>query len=321
MNKYVEPKISVVMSIYNEPEDWLRESIKSILNQTFTDFEFIIINDNPERLLNNILLNEYQRKDSRILIIKNEENIGLTKSLNKGLKRAKGKYIARMDGDDISYSERLKVQYLFMEENQTIGVCGTYIEVFGNQNRYDKSLFIESDIIKSSLIYKSPFAHPSVLIRREILVQNNIEYNEEFEITQDYKLWSDLSKVTNFANIPYVLLKYRSQKLQISQYKKKRQAELAKRIRLQEIKKYLQTDFENFKKIKKKKDQFTYIAVNFKQSPSKSFLLLTIYFSFKTYNLFDLFRLIKYLDLYILRNQAKMIIKKSVFPDRYSNLI
>lgn len=317
----VFPQISVVMSIYNEPEEWLRESIESILAQTFSDFEFIIINDNPERQLNEALLNEYKKKDNRIVIIKNEQNIGLTKSLNKGLRQAKGKYIVRMDGDDISYQERFKIQYLFMEKNPTIGVCGTYLKIFGNQNRFDKSLFIESHIIKSSLIYKSPFAHPSVFIRREILVQNNIEYNEEFEITQDYKLWSDLSNVTKFANIPIVLLKYRLQKLQISQTKKERQAMLAKQIRLQEIKNYLQKDFENFNKIKNNKDKFTYIAVNKEKSPSKSFLLLTIYFSFENYNLFDLLKLIKYIDLSIFRNEVIIIIKKSIFPNRYPNFL
>lgn len=321
LNNNSTPRVSVVMSIYNESEKWLRQSIKSIIKQTFPDFEFIIINDNPDRQVNDALLTEYQKKDNRIVIIKNETNIGLTKSLNKGLKKARGKYIARMDGDDISYHERFKVQHLFMEENPSVGVCGTYIEVFGNQNRFDKSLFIEDDIIKSSLIYKSPFAHPSIFIRKEILVQNNIEYDEEFEISQDYKLWSDLSNITNFANIPEVLLKYRLQKLQISQTKKERQAELAKKIRLQEIKKFLLTDYEKFTKINSRKDQFTYIAVNFKKSPSKSFLLLTIYFSFKKYNLFDMLRLIKYIDFYTFRNEVKMIIKKSIFPNRYPNFI
>ena len=94
-------KISVIMSIYSEKEEWIKESIDSILSQTFRDFEFIIINDNPKRKQNENLLLEYSQKDNRIIVITNKENIGLTKSLNKGLSIAKGKYIARMDADII----------------------------------------------------------------------------------------------------------------------------------------------------------------------------------------------------------------------------
>ena len=101
------------MSIYSEEEEWIRESIDSILNQTFSDFEFIIINDNPNRDKNNSLLTEYTRIDNRIIIITNEENIGLTKSLNKGLEIARGKYIARMDADDISLPTRFEKQVDF----------------------------------------------------------------------------------------------------------------------------------------------------------------------------------------------------------------
>ena len=94
-------KLSVVMSIYKEPVEWMRQSIDSILNQTFTDFEFVIVNDNPIRSENRDILDEYSKKDFRIIVLSNDENIGLTKSLNKGLRISKGKYIARMDADDI----------------------------------------------------------------------------------------------------------------------------------------------------------------------------------------------------------------------------
>jgi len=90
------------MSVYNEPLDWLKSSIGSILNQTFREFEFIIINDNPARQELRDVLQSYKNQDERIRIIENLENLGLTESLNKGLAEAKGKYIARMDGDDIS---------------------------------------------------------------------------------------------------------------------------------------------------------------------------------------------------------------------------
>ena len=108
------PKLSVVMSVYNEPTEWITQSIDSILNQTFRDFEFIIINDNPEREENESLLNSYSQKDKRIVVIKNEQNLGLTKSLNIGINEAKGDYIVRMDADDYSFPERFEKQVQFM---------------------------------------------------------------------------------------------------------------------------------------------------------------------------------------------------------------
>ena len=101
--------ISVVMSVYNEPVDWIRQSIDSILNQTFRYFEFIIINDNPEGISQKKMLKDFAAKDNRIKIIENEENKGLTKSLNIGISKATGKYIARMDADDISMPDRKSV--------------------------------------------------------------------------------------------------------------------------------------------------------------------------------------------------------------------
>lgn len=105
------PLVSVVMAIYNEPVEWMRQAIDSILYQSFKDFEFIIINDNPIRVENKEILDEYSAKDSRVIVVLNEENIGLTKSLNKGLAIASGEYIARMDADDIAMPERLRMQY------------------------------------------------------------------------------------------------------------------------------------------------------------------------------------------------------------------
>ena len=121
------PKITVLMSIYKEPIDWMILSIDSIIEQTYKDFEFIIINDNPERLDNTKLLEKYLKKDSRIKIVNNSENIGLTKSLNKGLAVSTGEYIARMDADDISLPTRFEKQIAFLESNPNVIVLGTNI--------------------------------------------------------------------------------------------------------------------------------------------------------------------------------------------------
>ena len=128
-------KISVIMSIYSEKEEWIKESIDSILSQTFRDFEFIIINDNPKRKENENLLLEYSQKDNRIIVITNKENIGLTKSLNKGLSIAKGKYIARMDADDISFPTRFQKQIDFLDKNTEYVLCGANISYFGSEEK------------------------------------------------------------------------------------------------------------------------------------------------------------------------------------------
>ena len=132
MDKNIKtPKITVLMPVYNG-EKYLKESIESILKQTFRDFEFLIINDTSTDESEKIIRSF---KDSRIKLIKNEKNIGLTKSLNKGLDLAKGEYMARMDADDISLPKRLEIQVAFMDKNPKIGVIGAWAKVIGESNK------------------------------------------------------------------------------------------------------------------------------------------------------------------------------------------
>ena len=132
--KFSRPEISVIMSTYNR-EKWLPVAIDTILNQTFKDFEFIIINDGSTDKTAEVLSN-YQRMDKRIRVITNETNLGLIASLNKGLDVAKGKYIARMDDDDKSVLTRFQLQHDFMEKNPSITVTGT------RTRAYDDGLFV-----------------------------------------------------------------------------------------------------------------------------------------------------------------------------------
>lgn len=174
------------MSVYNG-EKYLKESIESILNQTYTDFEFIIINDASTDNTATILK---QYNDKRIIIIENPENIGLTKSLNKGIQIAKGKYIARMDADDISLPERLEKEVRFMEEHPEIEILGTdYYEIDTNRKRLISKVNIpETDEQIRKVLFKyNPFIHSSLMIRRDIL--NVIGYyDERFKASQDYDL-------------------------------------------------------------------------------------------------------------------------------------
>ncbi len=162
--KLNNPAVSVLMSVYNEPIEWIQEAIDSIIHQTFTDFEFIIVNDNPKRkeLATSLVVNA--EKDNRITVISNAENIGLTKSLNIGLKHCKGKYIARMDADDISLPQRFEKQYSYMSFHTEIGVCGTFAEMFGQKNAIWKVPVKHEDC---AIFYETPFIHPTVFIRKK----------------------------------------------------------------------------------------------------------------------------------------------------------
>jgi glycosyltransferase involved in cell wall biosynthesis len=237
-------KISVLMSLFSEPENWLNEAIDSILNQTFTDFEFIIINDNPERELNHLILREYQSKDKRIVIINNEVNVGLTKSLNIGLKIAKGKYIARMDADDISLTNRLEEQVKFMDLNPHLVASGTSIEYFGKEKINKKKLILPCDenTIRNHFVIQNPnfppVAHPTAIIRSSVLHDNSILYNENYVTAQDFGLWNELLEYGDISNLNMILLRYRLSDNQITAKKNDDQILTVKKINRKHIKHY-----------------------------------------------------------------------------------
>ena len=198
-----QPLISVLMSVYNG-EKYLAEAIESILEQTYENFEFIIINDgSTDGSLD--VIKKYINNNKIILITR--ENKGLPYSLNEGIIRSKGKYIARMDADDISLPRRLEEQVLFMERHRDVGVCGCstldmYTEKKWILTSYDKRL-------KAELLFSTIFAHPSVMIDKELMIKNNLFYNEDFLQSQDFELWTQMVKYTKFANLKVPLLKYR----------------------------------------------------------------------------------------------------------------
>ncbi|WP_170000229.1 glycosyltransferase [Campylobacter sp. RM9328] len=200
-------KISVIMPVYNA-EKYLDEAIQSILNQTYKDCEFIIINDgSTDDSLS--IIERYKKQDERIVLI-DRENRGIVASLNEGIQIAKGKYIARMDADDISLPTRFEEQLKIMENDKNIVVCGSWVNIFG-ENRKDKvfKYFEQDKEIKANLIMSCCFAHPSVIMRKSVFVDNNIWYDENFKNAEDYHLWTQLAKVGKFYNIPRVLLNYR----------------------------------------------------------------------------------------------------------------
>ena len=209
-------KISVVMPAYNA-EKYISEAIESILNQTYVDFEFIIINDGSTDKTKEII---HSYNDPRIVYLENENNLGIVITLNKGLDFASGKYIARMDSDDIAVTNRLEKQIAYMEKNKDVGLLGTGIHLFGEGiESTDRVFTTDSNQLKAELIFSSCIAHPTVMIRRSILDKNCLRYNPEFVGAEDYCLWWNIAKVSKIATLPDILLDYRIHESQITKKK------------------------------------------------------------------------------------------------------
>ena len=182
--------ITVLMSVYNTQKKFLVEAIESVLHQTYSDFEFIIVNDCSDEGTT-ALLREYEKMDERIVLIENGKNLGLTKSLNLGLKQAKGRYIARLDSDDSCNLERLKLQLSYMQSHPGTTVVGC--RVHDQYGKRGKIAIMPNEWRKVQLITSNcGLVHSSAFIDAEFLRSNNIFYDETKKRAQDYKLWTDI---------------------------------------------------------------------------------------------------------------------------------
>ncbi len=197
--------ISVILPVYNA-SNYLKESIDSILNQTYTNFELIIINDGSTDESVEII---DQYLDSRIRIIHNETNLGLIATLNKGIDAAKGEFIARMDADDISLPLRFQKQIEFLYKNSSIDIVGSSYEIFGDENKII-NLTTNSKQIEIELLFHNPICHPSVMWRVKSIIDTHMRFETNFIHNEDWAFWlTALEKGLKIANIPDVLLKYR----------------------------------------------------------------------------------------------------------------
>jgi len=199
------PQVSVLMAVYNG-EIYLREAIDSILNQTLPDFEFVIVCDpSPDNSL--AIIQSYT--DSRIVLINNKDKLGLAESLNLGLKIARGKYVVRMDADDISLPERLARQTTFMENHEEVGVCGSWLQIMDFDGDWIRELPVDYELLKCHFLFGCLIAHPTVIMRRDLLVKYNLFYNPAFAFAEDYDLWTRCSRHFHLTNQSEVLYLYR----------------------------------------------------------------------------------------------------------------
>jgi glycosyltransferase involved in cell wall biosynthesis len=201
------PPVSVVMAVYNSAKV-VAEAIESILHQTLTDFELILVDDGSTDGTGEIL-REYARQDPRIELYV-QENCGLIASLNRYGRLAKGRYIARMDADDISLPSRLEKQFRFLEAHPEIGVLGTWIQDI-DENRVLGTTWpvpTDSAILRWFLMFGNCMAHSSVMMRRAVLECAGYYRSGALHV-EDYDLWIRASEITGLANLPEVLVHYR----------------------------------------------------------------------------------------------------------------
>ncbi len=199
------PAVSVLMPAYNDAP-FVGKAIDSILAQSFMDFEFIIVDDGSTDDTGDVIARKAER-DKRIRVVTNERNLGIVAALNRGLDACRGRYVARMDADDIALPDRLAMQVARMDEAPDVVALGGSLE-------YIDATGADMDVRRDCAVDESPLAanpmlHPTVVIRREVLDKHRLRYDERFRYAEDYFLWLRISRLGRLDSIDNVVLKYR----------------------------------------------------------------------------------------------------------------
>lgn len=210
-----KPLVSVVMPNYNTPEEYLREAVESVLRQTYARFEFIIVDD-ASTGSDIEIIGSYD--DDRIILLRNEKNMHVSHSLNRGMERAQGAYIARMDSDDVCLPDRLEKQVRFMEQRKDIDVLCSRVRMFGNKNGVFSTGIKEPEHMKVAVFFGNPVMHPSVMFRASFLREHSVRYSTDakYKAAEDYELWARCAFAGRIYEYPQVLLKYRMHAGQVS---------------------------------------------------------------------------------------------------------
>lgn len=231
------PTVSVVMPVYNSAR-YLPLAIESILDQTYSNFEFIIIDDGSTDASWDII-SRYSLRDKRIKARRNPSNLGICRTLNQGLSLAKGDYIARMDSDDWSYPDRLSKQLTFMRNHPKVVICGGDIEVCDSNLQVKNHRYypVPDKKIREKIFRINPFAHPATMYKKQLALEVG-GYNEKLSSVEDYDLYFRLGNYGKFANLTDTLLKLRIRHDSISSANTRRQAFLHLYVRVKAITEY-----------------------------------------------------------------------------------
>ena len=221
------PLVTVLLPVYNG-EPFLRAAAESILTQTVTDLELLVVDDGSTDRTPAVLA-ELVRTDGRVRVL-SEPHRGLVSALNRGLEEARGRYIARMDADDVSYPTRLEKQIALMERDQRVGVCGTWVDHEGGVIRHPP----EDERIRAFFPFDNLLSHPTVVMRRSLLAETGERY-PDVPHAEDYALWTRLAGVTRFANVPEPLLRYRDHPGKVGRRHWEAQRAAVKEIRRQQL--------------------------------------------------------------------------------------
>lgn len=224
------PLVSVVIPVFNGQAS-VEEALASILNQSYSNLDVIVIDDGSSDNTAQIL---GEQRDPRLRILSNPVNQGLGFSLNRGLREARGQYIAIMHADDISMPDRIRRQVDYLEAHPEIGICGGQINKLLDGKRYRVPFPLHHDDIFADLLFYAPFAHPAVMSRRDLYVTHGLTYREDCDSVEDYEMWTRVLQFTKGANLREVLLEYKCHSLQISA-RKYNQSEALKRPHLKKM--------------------------------------------------------------------------------------
>lgn len=203
-----QPLVSVIMPAYNA-EKYIAEAIESVMNQTYNHYELIIINDNSSDQTQQVI-DKYAKSNPKIISLSNSENLKLSHTLNRGIKIAQGKYVARVDADDRSFPDRIEKQVVFMERNPEIGISGGTMEIIDEKGELigERRYNLTDKNIRRKIFRYSPFCHPSVIIRKDVLELSG-DYNSNFNPAEDYELYFRIGLHSKFANLRDKLIQYR----------------------------------------------------------------------------------------------------------------
>lgn len=223
------PKVSVLMPVYNTKEEHLREAIDSILHQTFTDFEFLILNDastdrNVERIIKSY-------DDDRIIYAVNDRNLGISDTRNRLIKMAKGEYLAVVDHNDISMPERFAEQVSWLDEHPETGIVSSMAKAISDDGTVQLLDVPErNEDIQKELFIRCCIRHPVCMIRKKVLVSWNVQYEKLYSPAEDYALFCRLIGKTEFYNLQKILLVYRNHQNNTSHLRQKEMANATKVI-------------------------------------------------------------------------------------------